>query len=127
MTFNSIEDCIAHIEKSIAKCMMKLSVEMRIILEEESYKQVRGWGGYLHKSVRNSSEDNSAEAYFSNEGKWYSLVTGKPVNNPISFNEAGTVWGKSATNIMDVALERCENEIPRLFLQLMQDMDIPIS
>lgn len=127
MIFSSVEECISYIENCIEKCMSELSEELKRVLEEESYRQIHGWGGYLHKSIRSSSEGMSAEAYFSNEGKWYSLVTGSPVNNPISFNEAGTVWGKGSTNIIDVALGRAEDEMPQKFLQLMRGMGIPIQ
>ena len=127
MTFNSIEDCISHIQNCIEKCMAKLSLEIKIILEEEAYRQIRGWGGYLHKSVRNSSEGMSAEAYFSNEGNWYSLVTGAKQENAIKFTESGSSWNRPASNIMDVALGRAENEIPQLFVQLMRGYGIPIQ
>ena len=127
MTFNSIEECINYIEKCISKCMRDISIEIKQIMDDTTRQQVRGWSGQIFSSVVSDSGSDFASAEFQDTGKWYSLITGESVRNPIKFLEAGTTWNRSPSNIMDVALERCENEIPRLFLQLMQDMGIPIS
>lgn len=127
MTFNSIEECINYIEKCISKCMRDISIEIKQIMDDTTRQQVRGWSGQIFSSVVSDSGSDFALAEFQDTGKWYSLITGESVGNPIKFLEAGTTWNRSPSNIMDVALERCENEIPRLFLQLMQDMGIPIS
>ncbi len=127
MTFNSIEECINYIEKCISKCMRDISIEIKQIMDDTTRQQVRGWSGQIFSSVVSDSGSDFASAEFQDTGKWYSLITGESVGNPIKFLEAGTTWNRSPSNIMDVALERCENEIPRLFLQLMQDMGIPIS
>lgn len=127
MTFNSIEECINYIEKCISKCMRDISIEIKQIMDDATRQQVRGWSGQIFSSVVSDNGSDFASAEFQDTGKWYSLITGESVGNPIKFLEAGTTWNRSPSNIMDVALERCENEIPRLFLQLMQDMGIPIS
>lgn len=127
MTFNSIEECINYIEKCISKCMRDISIEIKQIMDDTTRQQVRGWSGQIFSSVVSDSGSDFASAEFQDTGKWYSLITGESVGNPIKFLEAGTTWNRSPSNIMDVVLERCENEIPRLFLQLMQDMGIPIS
>lgn len=127
MAFNSIEECINYIEKCISKCMRDISIEIKQIMDDTTRQQVRGWSGQIFSSVVSDSGSDFASAEFQDTGKWYSLITGESVGNPIKFLEAGTTWNRSPSNIMDVALERCENEIPRLFLQLMQDMGIPIS
>ena len=127
MTFNSIEECINYIEKCISKCMRDISIEIKQIMDDTTRQQVRGWSGQIFSSVVSDSGSDFASAEFQDTGKWYSLITGESVGNPIKFLEAGTTWNRSPSNIMDVALERCENEIPRLFLQLMQSMGIPIS
>lgn len=127
MTFNSIEECINYIEKCISKCMRDISIEIKQIMDDTTRQQVRGWSGQIFSSVVSDSGSDFASAEFQDTGKWYSLITGESVGNPIKFLETGTTWNRSPSNIMDVALERCENEIPRLFLQLMQDMGIPIS
>lgn len=127
MAFNSIEECINYIEKCISKCMRDISIEIKQIMDDTTRQQVRGWSGQIFSSVVSDSGSDFASAEFQDTGKWYSLITGESVGNPIKFLEAGTTWNRDKTNIMDVALERCENEIPRLFLQLMQDMGIPIS
>ena len=127
MTFNSIEECINYIEKCISKCMRDISIEIKQIMDNTTRQQVRGWSGQIFSSVVSDSGSDFASAEFQDTGKWYSLITGESVGNPIKFLEAGTTWNRSPSNIMDVALECCENEIPRLFLQLMQDMGIPIS
>lgn len=127
MTFNSIEECVAHIEKCINKCMRDISFEIKHIMDDVTREQIRGWSGDIFSSVVANSDDMSASAGFENTGRWYSLITGESVGNPIKFLEAGTTWNRSPSNIMDVALGRAENEIPRLFLQLMQSMGVPIS
>lgn len=127
MTFNSIEECINYIEKCISKCMRDISIEIKQIMDDTTRQQVRGWSGQIFSSVVSDSGSDFASAEFQDTGKWYSLITGESVGNPIKFLEAGTTWNRSPSNIIDVALERCENEIPRLFLQLMQDMGIQIS
>lgn len=127
MTFNSIEECINYIEKCISKCMRDISIEIKQIMDDTTRQQVRGWSGQIFSSVVSDSGSDFASAEFQDTGKWYSLITGESVGNPIKFLEAGTTWNRSPSNIMDVALGRVENEIPRLFLQLMQGMGIPIS
>ena len=127
MVFNSIEECIAYIESAIESCMKPLSDEIKKIMDEESYRQIRGWGGYLHRSVRSSSGGMSAEAYFSNEGNWYSLITGEKQENAIKFTESGSTWGRPASNIMEKALGTAEKQIPQKFLQLMRAKGVPIQ
>ena len=127
MTFNSVEECISYIENAIRKCMGEISVEIKHIMDDVTREQIRGVTGQIFSSVIGQTEGMSASAGFENVGYWYSLVTGQSVGNPIKFLEAGTTWGRGATNIMDVALGRVEDEIPRTFLQLMRDMGIPIQ
>ena len=127
MVFNSIEECLSYIESAIESCMKPLSDEIKKIMDDVTRSQVRGWSNQIFSSVQERSGGMSAEAYFSNEGNWYSLITGNPVPNPICFNEAGTVWGKGATSIMSTAFGRCESEIPKKFLALMRAKGIPIS
>lgn len=127
MVFNDINDCIEYIESCIEASMITISFEIKNIMDEVTREQIRGFSSQIFSSVVADSEDMTAFASFQNTGNWYSLVTGNPVGNPISFNEAGTVWGKNATNIMDVALGRAENEIPQLFVQLLRRFGIPIQ
>lgn len=126
--FNSIEECIAYIEKSISKCMRDISDEIKHIMDDVTREQVRGWSGQIFSSVVSDNGSNFASAEFQDTGRWYSLLNpNMEVGNPIKFLEAGTTWNRSPSNIMDVALSRCEEEIPQLFLQLMQNMGIPIQ
>lgn len=127
MVFNDINDCIEYIESCIEASMITISFEIKNIMDEVTREQIRGFSSQIFSSVVADSEDMTAFASFQNTGNWYSLVTGNSVGNPISFNEAGTVWGKNATNIMDVALGRAENEIPQLFVQLLRRFGIPIQ
>ena len=127
MVFNSIEDCIAYIESAIQDCMRPLSEEIKIIMEETTREQVRGWSNQIFSSVMSTSGGMSASASFEDTGNWYSLITGESVGNPIKFLEAGTTWNRGTSNIMDVALGRCQAEIPQKFLALMRAKGIPIS
>lgn len=127
MTFNSIEECIEYIEDCIEASMIPLSFEIKQIIDEVTRQQVRGWSNQIFSSVVADSEDMCAFASFEDTGKWYSLITGESVGNPIKFLEAGTTWNRNATNIMDVALGRTEKEIPQKFLQLMRRFGIPIQ
>lgn len=127
MVFNSVDECISYIENTINECMPKLSIEIKRIIDDVTRSQVRGWSGQIFSSVEIENENFSASAYFSNNGNWFSLVTGSKVNNPIVFLEAGTTWGRGATNIIDVALEICEKEIPQEFLRLMKSKGIPMK
>lgn len=127
MTFSSIEECISYIEGCIEKCMVKLSLEIKQIMDEVTRQQVRGWSNQIFSSVVADSEGMSASAGFEETGKWYSLITSNPVGNPIKFLEAGTTWNRGASNIMDVALGRAENEIPEKFVRLMRSYGIPIQ
>ena len=127
MVFNSVEACIAYIENAIQDCMRPLSEEIKRIMEETTRDQVRGWSGQIFSSVVATSGGMSAEASFEDTGSWYSLITRESVGNPIKFLEAGTTWNRGASNIMDVALGRCEAEVPMRFLALMRAKGIPIS
>lgn len=127
MVFSSVEECIAYIENAIEKCMAPLSEEIKRVMDEVTYAQVIGWSGQIFSSVVPNSGGMSAEASFEDTGHWTSLITRESVGNPIKFLEAGTTWNRGATSIMDVALGRCESEVPKKFLGLMRSFGIPIS
>ena len=127
MIFSSIEECISYIEGCIEKCMVRLSLEIKQIMDETTRQQVRGWSSQIFSSVVADSGGMSASAGFEETGKWYSLITGASVGNPIKFLEAGTTFNRGASNIMDVALGRAESEIPEKFVQLMRSYGIPIQ
>lgn len=127
MVFNNIEDCIEYIESCIEASMITVSFEIKNIMDEVTRQQVRGWSNQIFSSVIADSEDMTAFATFEDRGSWYSLITGESVGNPIKFLEAGTTWNRGASNIMDVALGRAENEIPQLFVQLLRRFGIPIQ
>ena len=88
MTFGSVEECIAYIEGAIQNCMPKLADDIKRIMDEITLSQVRGWSGQIFSRVDASSGGMSAEAEFSNNGSWTSLITGASVGNPIKFLEA---------------------------------------
>ena len=127
MVFNSIEDCVEYIESCIEASMITISFEIKNIMDETTRNQVRGWSNQIFSSVVADSEDMTAFATFEDRGNWYSLVTGESVGNPIKFLEAGSTWNRGATNIMDVALGRAENEIPQLLVHLLRRFGIPIQ
>lgn len=127
MVFSSVEECIAYIENAIISCMPPLSREIKIIMDDVTRSQVRGWSGQIFSSVQSNSGGMEAFAEFTDNGNWYSLITGASVGNPIKFLEAGTTWNRGATTIMSTATARAESEIPQKFLALMRAMGIPIS
>ena len=127
MVFSSVEECIAYIESAIADCMPLLSKEIKIIMDDVTRQQVRGWSNQIFSSVMPKSDSMSAEASFEDNGHWYSLITGESVGNPIKFLESGATWGRGASNIMSVAMAKAESEIPQRFLELMRAKGIPIQ
>lgn len=127
MVFSSVEECIAYIESAIADCMPLLSKEIKIIMDDVTRQQVRGWSNQIFSSVMPKSDSMSAEASFEDNGHWYSLITGESVGNPIKFLESGATWGRGASNIMSTATSRAESEIPRKFLMFMRAKGIPIQ
>lgn len=127
MIFSSVGECIAYIESAIQSCMPTLSNEIKIIMDDVTRSQVRGWSGQIFSSVQPRSGGMSAEAGFEDTGYWYSLITGDPVGNPIKFLEAGTTWNRGATSIMSTAFGRAQSEIPQKFLALMRAHGIPIE
>ena len=120
-------ECIAYIENAIESCMPTLATEIKRIMDEVTRSQVNGWSGQIFSSVVESSGGMSAEAEFTDNGGWYSLITHESVGNPIKFLEAGTTWNRGATSIMSTALGNAEGRIPPLFASLMASMGIPIS
>ena len=127
MVFSSVEECIAYIENAITSCMPRLSREIKIIMDDVTRSQVRGWSGQIFSSVQSNSGGMEAFAEFTGNGNWYSLITGASVGNPIKFLEAGTTWNRGASTIMSTATARAESEIPQKFLALMRAKGIPIS
>ena len=127
MVFSSVEECIAYIENAITSCMPPLSREIKIIMDDVTRSQVRGWSGQIFSSVQSNSGGMEAFAEFTDNGNWYSLITGASVGNPIKFLEAGTTWNRGASTIMSTATARAESEIPQKFLALMRAKGIPIS
>ena len=127
MVFSSVEECIAYIENAITSCMPPLSREIKIIMDDVTRSQVRGWSGQIFSSVQSNSGGMEAFAEFTDNGNWYSLITGASVGNPIKFLEAGTTWNRSSSNIMDAATSMAESRIPQLFAQLMRSKGIPLQ
>ena len=130
MIFSSIEECIAYIEGAIQDCMQPLSDEIKRIMDEVTYSQVRGWSNQIFSSVVSSSDGMSAEASFEDTGHWISLAgdtKGQEVGNPIKFLEAGTTWNRGSTSIMETSLGRVESETPQNSASLMRSHGIPIS
>lgn len=127
MVFNSVTECISYIEKAIADCMPSLADEMKRYVDEVTHNQVRGWSGQIFNSVIANNEEMSAEIEFSDNGNWYSLITGASVGNPIKFLEAGTTWNRGASNIMATSMGIIETRIPIYFASLMISKGIPIS
>ena len=127
MVFSSVEECIAYIENAITSCMPPLSREIKIIMDDVTRSQVRGWSNQIFSSVQSNSGGMEALAEFTDNGDWYSLITKEPVGNPIKFLEAGTTWNRGSTTIMSTATARAESEISQKFLALMRAKGIPIS
>ena len=130
MVFSSVEECIAYIESAIADCMPLLSKEIKIIMDDVTRQQVRGWSNQIFSSVMPKNDSMSAEASFEDNGHWYSLAgetKGQEVGNPIKFLEAGTTWNRGASTIMSTSTSRAESEIPRKFLMFMKAKGIPIQ
>ena len=127
MVFSSVAECIAYIEGAIVDCMPSVANEMKRIMDEVTYSQVRGWSGQIFSSVIASSGGMSAESEFSDNGSWYSLITGASVGNPIKFLEAGTTWNRGTTSIMSTSLGIMESRIPIYFASQMRARGIPIQ
>ena len=87
MIFDSVESCISYIENAIKECMKPLSEEIKRVMDEVTYAQVRGWSGDIFNSVQPNCGGNFAEASFEDNGGWCSLITREPVGNPIKFLE----------------------------------------
>ena len=91
MIFNSAEECIAYIENAIQSCMRPLANEIKIIMDDVTRQQVRGWSNQIFSSVQSNSKGMEAYAEFTDNGHWYSLAgatKGEEVGNPIKFLEA---------------------------------------
>ena len=91
MIFNSAEECIAYIENAIQSCMRPLANEIKIIMDDVTRQQVRGWSNQIFSSVQSNSKGMEAYAEFTDNGHWYSLAgatKGQEVGNPIKFLEA---------------------------------------
>ena len=127
MVFSSVEECIAYIENAIMSCMPHLSREIKIIMDDVTRSQVRGWSRQIFSSVQSNSGGMEAFAEFMDNGHWTSLITKESVGNPIKFLEAGTTWNRGASTIMSTATARAESKIPQTFLELMRKKGIPIS
>ena len=127
MIFNSLDEAVNFIKSSNRVAMEECSEEMKMILEKQMHDEIIGFSGQMFDSVVSHSTNNTAEAGFEDTGHWTSLITGESVGNPIKFTEAGTTWGKDATNIMINATETCENEIPREYKSIMNRLGVPIK
>ena len=127
MVFSSVAECIAYIEGAIESCMPTLATEIKRIMDDVTRSQVIGWSGQIFSSVVESSGGMSAESEFSDNGSWYSLITGASVGNPIKFLEAGTTWNRGATSIMSTSLGIMESRIPIYFASQMRARGIPIE
>lgn len=124
--FNSLEEVVNFIKSSNRIAMEECSEEMKRILEKQMHDEITGFSGQMFDSVVSHSTNNIAEVGFEDTGDWTSLITGESVGNPIKFTEAGTTWGKDATNIMASATETCENEIPIEYKNIMNSLGIPV-
>ena len=127
MVFESIDSAINYIKNAVASCMPECADEIKMIIDDETISQVEGWSGDIFNSVMPESDSTSAEAYFSDNGAWFSLITGEPVPNPIRFLEAGSTWNRGASNIMDTAFNKCEDIVTKEFIEMLRSRGIPVE
>lgn len=127
MEFTSIDEALAYIKKAVVSSMPEVGEDIKKIMDNETKSQVKGYTNQIFNSVISSSEGMSAEAEFTDNVEWYSLITGEEVGNPIKFLEAGTVWNRDASNIMEESLSKCQREIPDELKKHLANKGIPIK
>lgn len=127
MEFGSLQDAMAYIESSITNTMPEIAEEIKIIMDNVTIDQVEGWSGDIFNSVEKTATSNSAMASFGDKGNWTSLITDQPVGNPIKFLEAGTTWGRGASDIMDKSFELSQEIIPEKLKNYLIALGIPIE
>lgn len=127
MVFSSIEELTAYVESRQSRAMKDVSEDLKRIVDESVSGNVDGWTGQIFDSVISGSSNDSAEAEFIDNGRWYSEVTGNEVGNPIKFLEAGTTWNKDKTNIMKDSFNKAESEIPDNYKKYMNGLGVPLK
>lgn len=127
MEFNNLNEVINFIENAVSSTMPQISKDIKEIMDDETNSQVKGWSDQIFNSVEPTSTDMTAEAEFKDNGKWYSLITGDEVGNPIKFLEAGSTWNRDASNIMESSFGKCNEEIPQKLKNYLLSMGIPIE
>lgn len=128
MTFNSLDEMIAYIEKASLKSNEKSSDDIVDILKTEIKKQVKGWEGYLFDapSSVNVSKDNIEAEVSDNQG-WTSLITGKDFKNVLYGLEEGYTWNREESDIMDKATEEAKKTVPDNWRKYMNSLGVPVK
>ena len=126
MVFSDLESALAYIEMVVNQAMYEMADEIKLIMDEVTQEQVKGWTYQIFDSVISQAGGLEAMAEFVDNGSWVSLITGEDVGNPIKFLEAGTTWNRGATTIMDTSFGKAQAEIPDKLKAYLRARGIPV-
>lgn len=137
MVFDSLSELKAYVERAMESSAKKSADEMLEIMREEI---LDAYGSYSPKVYERTgdlentpqiivADKNGMTTEFIDNGGWYSLV-GRTAGQPffaLEGLEAGTSWGRGATNIYELSKTRCYAMIPDYYIRCMKALGIPIE
>lgn len=137
MVFDSLSELKAYVERAMESSAKKSADEMLEIMREEI---LDAYGSYNPKVYERTGDlENTPQIIvadksgmtteFMDNGGWYSLV-GQTAGQPffaLEGLEAGTSWGRGATNIYETSKTRCYAMIPDYYIRCMKALGIPIE
>lgn len=137
MVFDSLSELKAYVERAMETSAKRSAEEMLEIMREEisnayhSYSpKVYDRTGDLENTPQIIMADKSGmTTEFMDNGGWYSLVGRTAGQHFFALEglEAGTSWGRGATNIYELSKTRCYAMIPDYYIRCMRALGIPIE
>ena len=137
MVFDSLAELKTYVERAMATSAERSAEEMLEIMREEISYAYSGYNPKVYDrtgDLENTpqiiiADENGMTTEFMDNGGWYSLV-GKTAGQPffaLEGLEAGTSWGRGATNIYETSKTRCYAMIPDYYIRCMKALGIPIE
>ena len=137
MVFDSLSELKTYVERAMENSAKKSAEEMLEIMREEI---LDAYGSYSPKVYERTgdlentpqiivADQSGMTTEFMDNGGWYSLVGRTAGQHFFALEglEAGTSWGRGATNIYETSKARCYVMIPDYYIKYMRALGIPIE
>lgn len=137
MTFNSIDEMRKYVLSIMNDCAYLTSERMLEIMKQQIEDAYNSYspsmyvrtGDLLNTPQRISANSRGIKTAFVDNGGWYSLVGQTKGHHFFALEglEAGTSWGRDATDIYQNSVDICHIEIGDFYVDCMKKFGVPIK